>query len=193
MLPSLLHSQRLLHQSPSSTLLNLSVSPLCTLLLPPSLSLPRHSSLLVLICLLWPISFCVVASAASQLSQQASLLFTLALLLPFIRLTNKVESKHSHRHAHECATTQARRRAECGFRDLDAFHGSSLPSAGQKSYKNVAKKACDRLTSHQIHWAPTIFLFSSFKVAKVIIFHAVRCIMYWVVFQGLRPIPLFRR
>lgn len=39
-----------------------------------------------------------------HLSQQASF-FTLAWPLPFIRLTNKVESKHPHRYMHVCAHT----------------------------------------------------------------------------------------
>lgn len=52
-----------------------------------------------------------------HLSQQASL-FTLARPLPFIRLTNKVESKHPHRytHAHANMSTHI---LVYGFTDLD--------------------------------------------------------------------------
>lgn len=83
MLPSPLHSQLLPHQSLSSS------TPLSSI----SLSLSSHASYgqsVSLLLVLW-------------LDQQATLL-TLAWLLPFIRLTNKVESKQAHRYTYEANT-----------------------------------------------------------------------------------------
>lgn len=100
MLPSLLHSRHLPHQSLSSTLLNLSASPLSALtlslslsplFLPPCPQMPPMANLFL--CCLLP-----------HPSQQASL-FTLARPLLSIRLTNKVESKHPHGYTHVHAYT----------------------------------------------------------------------------------------
>lgn len=114
----------------SASLINLSVS-LCSICLP-HLSMPLS---LVLICLLWPISFtaAVAAAAVSQLSQRASLFFVVwAWLLPFIRLTNKVESKCPHRCTHADAITNMQRvlEAVCNLKDLVSIERCWLPSAG---------------------------------------------------------------
>lgn len=96
------HSASLINLSASLSsvcLLHLSLHSLLPGSLPPSF---------VLICLLWPISFSS-AAAVSQLSQQASLFFVLARLLPFISLTNKVESNRprSCTHADEATNVQS--------------------------------------------------------------------------------------
>lgn len=110
------------HCSPHSTsLINLASSPLSALTIhpfPPSLSLPSYASY-------GQTPPWLLLAADSQLSQQASL-FTLAWPLPFIRLTNKVESKHPHSYTHPHAHTHTR------LQWFGCFHGCCLPSAGLK-------------------------------------------------------------
>lgn len=72
-----------------------------------------------------------------HLSQQASL-FTLARPLPFIRLTNKVESKHPHRytHAHANMSTHI---LVYGFTDLDRSMAVGCHLLAYKKNNNKTK------------------------------------------------------